>query len=391
MFVRFFHELKSARVPVSLREYLMLMEAMLSDVAGRNVEKFYYLARASLVKDERHLDRFDQVFGHVFQGLEFEIEDLQTDIPDDWLRAMSHLYLSEEEKREIDALGGWDKIMETLKKRLEEQQERHSGGNKWIGTSGKSPFGAYGYNPAGVRIGQKERRHRRAIKVWDKREFKDFADDVELGTRNIKIALRRLRKFARSGALSELDLDQTIRSSANKGYIDLHLRPERRNAIKVLMFLDVGGSMDWHVQAAQELFSAARTEFKHLESYYFHNCLYEFVWRDNARRWSERTPLWDVLHTYTSDYKVIFIGDATMSPYEVTHIGGSVEHMNAEPGAQWLNRVVEAYRHCVWLNPTSQDDWPMMPSVTMIKQLMEGRMFPLTLEGLDCAIGELMK
>ncbi len=391
MFIRFFEELKAARIPVSVREYLTLMEALDADLAGRRVEDFYYLARITLVKDERHLDRFDQVFGHVFKGLESVGEDLETEIPEEWLRAAAQLYLSEAEKREIEALGGWEKIMEELRKRLEEQDGRHSGGNKWIGTGGRSPFGAYGYNPAGVRIGQKESRHRRAIKVWDKREFKDLDDEVEIGTRNIKVALRRLRQYVRAGASEELDLDGTIRGTAHKGYLDIQLRPERRNAAKVLMFLDVGGSMDWHVKEAEELFSAARSEFKHLEYFYFHNCLYEYVWRDNGRRWQERTSTWDVLHTYGSDYKVVFVGDAAMSPYEITIAGGSVEHMNEEAGAVWLKRVRETYPHCVWLNPTPQAHWPYTQSTRLIEQLMEGRMYSLTLDGLDQAMRELMR
>jgi hypothetical protein len=281
--------------------------------------------------------------------------------------------------------------MEELKKRLEEQKGRHQGGNKWIGTGGTSPFGAYGYNPAGIRIGQHESRHRRAIKVWDKREFKDLADDVELGVRNIKVALRRLRKFAREGAAEELDLDGTIRGTAHKGYLDIHMRPERRNAVKVLMFFDVGGSMDWHIRTAEELFSAARTEFKHLEYFYFHNCLYEAVWRDNARRWTEKTKTWDVLHTYPADYKVIFVGDASMSPYEITHVGGAVEHMNEEAGSAWIRRLTGIYTHCVWLNPVPQEHWAWTPSIRMINQLMDGRMFPMTLEGLDAAMRELMR
>lgn len=390
MFVSFFEELRNARVPVSLREYLTLLEAVEGGVVPRQTEQFYFLARACLVKDERFLDRFDQVFAHVFQGLDaVALEDLETAIPDEWLKSISQLYLSEEEKKQIEELGGFEKIMETLKKRLEEQKERHSGGNKWIGTGGTSPFGADGYNPAGVRIGQRESRHRRAVKVWDKREFKDFADDVELGTRNIKVALRKLRKFARTGAADELDLDATISSTANKGYVDVKMQPERRNAVRVLMFLDVGGSMDWHVKEAEELFSAARSEFKHLETYYFHNCLYEYVWQENARRWGERTPTWDVLHTYSSDYKVIFVGDAAMSPYEVSHIGGSVEHMNEEAGATWLSRVCSTFSRVVWLNPTPESYWPMTPSVGMISKLLEGRMYPLTLGGLEEAIGEL--
>lgn len=394
MFLTFFTELRDARVPVTLKEYLTLLEALQADLAGRKVEDFYYLSRAALVKDERHLDRFDQVFGHVFKGLDLMADALdaqKAQIPEEWLRLISERYLTEEEKAKIEALGGWEKIMEELKKRLEEQKGRHQGGNKWIGTGGTSPFGAYGYNPAGIRIGQHESRHRRAIKVWDKREFKDLADDVELGVRNIKVALRRLRKFAREGAAEELDLDGTIRGTAHKGYLDIHMRPERRNAVKVLMFFDVGGSMDWHIRTAEELFSAARTEFKHLEYFYFHNCLYEAVWRDNARRWTEKTKTWDVLHTYPADYKVIFVGDASMSPYEITHVGGAVEHMNDEAGAAWLRRLTGIYTHCVWLNPVPQEHWEWTPSIRMIKQLMEGRMYPMTLEGLDAAMRELMR
>jgi len=391
MFAKFFHELRTAKVPVTLKEYLTLLEALDANCAGGRVEDFYYLARTALVKDERHLDRFDQVFGHVFKGLELMSEAASAEIPEDWLRAVSLSYLSDEDKARIAELGGFEKIMEELAKRLAEQKERHQGGNKWIGTGGTSPFGAYGYNPAGVRIGQKESRHQRAIKVWDKRDFKDLAGDVELGVRTIKVALRRLRKFAREGAAEELDLDQTIKGTARKGYLDLAMRPERRNTVKVLMFFDVGGSMDWHIQQAEELFSAARTEFKHLEYYYFHNCLYESVWRDNARRWTETTPTWQVLHTYPSDYKVIFIGDASMSPYEITHVGGAVEHMNEEAGAQWLGRVSSIYQHCVWLNPVPQAHWGYTPSIGMVQRLMAGRMFPMTLAGLDSAMRELMR
>lgn len=391
MFVTFFHELKNAGLPVSLKEYLTLLEGLDHDLAGRRVEDFYYLSRACLVKDERHLDRFDQVFGHVFEGLEALPEGVEAEIPEEWLRLVSELHLSDEDKKRIEELGGFDKIMEELKKRLAEQKERHSGGNKWIGTGGTSPYGAYGYNPAGIRIGQKESRHRRAIKVWDKREFKDLDDNVELGTRNIKVALRRLRHFARQGAASELDLDGTIRGTAEKGYLDIRMVPERHNAVKVLMFFDVGGSMDWHIKNAEELFSAARSEFKHLEYYYFHNCLYEGVWRDNARRRTELTPTWDVLHTYPPDYKVIFVGDASMSPYEITHAGGAVEHMNPEPGALWLKRVLETYKHAVWLNPIPEAHWDWTPSIGMIQGLMEGRMYPMTLEGLDSAMIELMR
>jgi uncharacterized protein with von Willebrand factor type A (vWA) domain len=391
MFATFFKELRDAKIPVTLKEYLTLLQALDADAAGQRVEDFYYLSRAALVKDERYLDRFDQVFGHVFKGLDLLSEATNAEIPEEWLRAVSSLYLTDEEKAKIEELGGWEKIMETLAQRLAEQKERHQGGNKWIGTGGTSPFGAYGYNPAGVRIGQKEGRHRRAIKVWDKREFKDLAGDVELGVRNIKLALRRLRRFAREGAAEELDLDQTIRGTARKGYLDLTLRPARRNAVKVLMFFDVGGSMDWHVRTAEELFSAARTEFKHLEYYYFHNCLYESVWRDNARRWSETTPTWQVLNTYPADYKVIFIGDASMSPYEITHVGGAVEHMNDEAGATWLQRVAGIYSRAVWLNPVPEAHWGYTPSIGMVRRLMEGRMYPMTLAGLDSAIRELMR
>ncbi|MGE8942885.1 vWA domain-containing protein [Leptospira interrogans] len=391
MFATFFHELRAARVPVSLKEYLTLMEALQADLAGRRVQDFYYLSRATLVKDERHLDRFDQVFGHVFKGLDLMSEAAEAQIPEEWLRAVSQLYLSDEEKKKIEELGGWEKIMEELQKRLAEQKGRHQGGSKWIGTGGTSPYGAYGYNPAGIRIGQKENRNFRAIKVWDKREFRDLDDTVELGTRNIKVALRRLRRFAREGAAEELDLDGTIKGTAHKGYLDIHMRPERRNTVKVLMFFDVGGSMDWHIKGAEELFSAARTEFKHLEYFYFHNCLYEGVWKDNARRHSDRTPTWDVLHTYPSDYKVIFVGDASMSPYEITIPGGSVEHMNEEPGAQWLRRVTDVYSHAVWLNPIPEQNWSWTPSIKLVRDLFEGRMYPLTLEGLDEAMRELMR
>jgi uncharacterized protein with von Willebrand factor type A (vWA) domain len=391
MFSTFFKELRDAKIPVTLKEYLTLLSALEAGVAGQRVEDFYYLSRAALVKDERHLDRFDQVFGHVFKGLDLMRETVTAEIPEDWLRAISALHLTDEEKARIEALGGWETIMETLRQRLAEQKERHEGGNKWIGTGGTSPFGAYGYNPAGVRIGQAESRHRRAIKVWDKREFRDLAGDVELGVRNIKMALRRLRRFARDGAAEELDLDQTVRGTARKGYLDLALRPVRRNAVKVLMFFDVGGSMDWHVQMAEELFSAARSEFKHLEYYYFHNCLYEGVWRDNARRWRETVPTWQVLNTYAADFKVIFVGDASMSPYEITHIGGAVEHMNEEAGATWLQRVSAVYPHTVWLNPVPETHWDYTPSIGLVRRLMEGRMYPMTLAGLDAAIRELMR
>ena len=331
------------------------------------------------------------MFGHVFKGLETVSDAAAAGIPEEWLRLVSQLDLSDEDKLKIEAMGGWEKIMEELQKRLAEQQGRHQGGNKWIGTGGTSPYGAYGYNPAGIRIGQKESRHRRAIKVWDKREFKDLAGNSELGTRTIKIALRKLRQFARTGAPSELDLDTTIRGTAEKGYLDLHLRPERHNAVKLLMFFDVGGSMDWHIGEVEELFSAVRSEFKHLEYFYFHNCLYEGVWQDNARRHTGKIDTWQVLNTYPHDYKVVFVGDASMSPYEITVAGGAVEHMNAEPGALWLKRITDVYRHAIWLNPVPQEHWNWTPSIGLIASAFGGRMYPLTLEGLDLATRELMR
>ena len=391
MFVAFFNALKTAGVPVTLREYLTLMEAMDADLASRRVEDFYYLSRAALVKDERNLDKFDRVFGEVFKGLEHLDEALAADIPIEWLKKLAEKYLTEEEKRQIEAMGGLDKLLETLAKRLAEQKGRHQGGSKWIGTAGTSPYGAWGYNPEGVRIGQDKNRHFRAVKVWEKREFKDLDDEVELGTRNIKMALRRLRKFARTGAPEELDLDGTIKETAQRGYLDLKMRPERHNAVKVLLFFDVGGSMDWHVQATEELFSAARSEFKHMEYFYFHNCLYERVWKENRRRWQETTPTWDLLHTYPHDYKVVFVGDAAMSPYEITSPGGSVEHFNEEAGQTWLERVTRTYPACVWLNPVPQHQWEYTMSIRMVHQLMGNRMYPLTLEGLDGAMRELVR
>jgi uncharacterized protein with von Willebrand factor type A (vWA) domain len=391
MFVAFFRELKTAGVPVTLREYLTLMEAMEKDLAGRRVEDFYYLARATLVKDERNLDKFDRVFGHVFQGLELMSETLTAEIPAAWLKKLAEKYLTEEERRQIEAIGGLDKLLELLRQRMKEQKGRHQGGNKWIGTAGTSPFGAYGYNPEGVRIGQDESRNFRAVKIWDRREFKDLDDQVELGTRNIKIALRRLRKFARTGAPEELDLDGTVKGSAHKGYLDILMRPERHNAVKVLLFLDIGGSMDWHVKATEELFSAARSEFKHIEYFYFHNCLYERVWKENRRRFDATTPTWDVLHTYPHDYKIIFVGDASMSPYEIMAPGGSIEHFNEETGAIWMERVARTYPACVWLNPAAEKDWDYTQSIRIMRQLMGGRMYPLTLEGLDNAMRELAR
>jgi uncharacterized protein len=391
MFVSFFHELKATGVPVTLREYLTLMEAMERDLAGRRVEEFYYLARTALVKDERNLDKFDRVFGHVFKGLELMSEALTAEIPAAWLKKLAEKYLTEEEKRDIEAIGGLDKLLELLRQRMKEQKGRHQGGKKWIGTAGTSPFGAYGYNPEGVRIGQDENRNFRAVKVWDRREFKDLDDQVELGTRNIKMALRRLRRFARTGAPEELDLDGTIKGSAHKGYLDILMRPERHNAVKVLLFFDVGGSMDWHIKATEELFSAARSEFKHMEHLYFHNCLYERVWKENRRRFDETTPTWDVLHTYPHDYKAIFVGDASMSPYEIMAPGGSVEHFNEEAGAIWMERVARTYPACVWLNPVAEKDWEYTQSIRMMRQLMGGRMYPLTLDGLDRAMRELVR
>ncbi len=391
MFVEFFHQLKAAGVPVTLREYLTLMEAMEHDLAARRVEGFYYLSRAALIKDERNLDKFDRVFGKVFKGLELTEQALAAEIPSDWLKKLAEKYLTEEEKKQIEAMGGLDKLLETLRKRMAEQKGRHQGGSKWIGTAGTSPYGAYGYNPEGVRIGQDENRNFRAVKIWDKREFKDLDDTVELGTRNIKIALRRLRKFARTGAPEELDLDGTIKDTAHKGYLDIKLRPERHNAVKVLLFFDIGGSMDWHVRAVEELFSAARTEFKHMDHFYFHNCLYERVWKENRRRYDDTKPTWDVLHTYPHDYKVVFVGDASMSPYEITTPGGSIEHFNEEAGAVWLERVTRTYPACVWLNPVPENQWEMTYSVRMIRQLFGERMYPLTLDGLDRAMRELVR
>ncbi len=389
MFIAFFEALKTAGVPVSVREYLTLMEAMDRDLAERQVETFYYLARASLVKDERHLDKFDQVFGTCFKGLEAALGEEAPAIPEDWLRKLTEKHLTEEEKKQIEALGGLDKLLETLAQRLKEQKERHQGGNKWIGTGGTSPFGAYGYNPEGIRIGQDGNRNFRAVKVWDKREFRDLDDQMELGTRNIKVALRRLRKFARVGVPEELDLDGTIRETARSGYLDVKLRPERRNAVKVLLFLDVGGSMDWHIAQCEELFSAARSEFKYLEHFYFHNCVYESVWRSNARRASERIPLMDVLHTYSSDYKLIFVGDASMGPYEIMYANGSVEHNNPEPGKVWLDRLLTTYPKAAWLNPLQENHWGYTDSIRLVSHIMENRMFPLTVEGIDAAMREL--
>ncbi|MEY4597559.1 MAG: hypothetical protein RLZZ445_356 [Pseudomonadota bacterium] len=383
MLIEFFLKLRQGGVPVSIKEFLMLIEALEKQIAFGSVEEFYHLARTCLVKDEKFFDRYDLVFAAYFKGV-VGIDAAAAVIPEDWLRKLVEKNLSDEEKKLIESLGGWEKLMETLKKRLEEQKERHQGGSKWIGTGGTSPFGAYGYNPEGIRIGQHESRNRRAVKVWDQREFKNLDDQVELGTRNIKVALRKLRKFARTGAPEVLDMDDTIRSTAkNAGWLDLKMVPERHNAVKVLLFFDIGGSMDDHIRVCEQLFSATRTEFKHLEYFYFHNFLYERVWKDNRRRATERVSTWDVFHTYPHDYKVIFIGDATMSPYEITYPGGSVEHSNEEPGALWLQRALDVYANAIWLNPQPEAVWNYHESIGITRELMGGRMFPLTLEGLE--------
>jgi len=392
MLATFILKLREGGVPASITEYLSLLGAMKAGVADYNIDDFYYLTRAALVKDERHLDRFDRVFGEFFKGLEPTDGDMVQELPEEWLRKMAEKLLTKEEMEQIQALGGWEKLMETLRERLAEQKGRHQGGSKWIGTAGTSPFGAEGYNPEGVRIGQKESRHRRAVKVWDKREFKDLDDDVEIGTRNMKLALRRLRRFARQGAPTELDIKDTIRSTANNaGHLDLKMVPERRNTIKILLLLDIGGSMDDHVRICEELFSAARSEFKHLEHYYFHNCPYERLWKTNRRRRETETPTLDVLRTYGPDYKLIFVGDATMSPYEITHPGGSVEHFNDEAGQVWMHRLTGHFRRSAWLNPQPERSWDHTNSLSMMKHLMEGRMFPLTLSGLDEMAKELSR
>ena len=386
MFFSFFAELREAKVPVSLREYLTLMEAMRKRVAAFDIEDFYFLARTALVKDERHLDRFDRVFGHYFKGIETPA-DPQTAIPDEWLRKLAERFLTEEEKQTIEALGGWEKLMETLRQRLAEQRSRHQGGSKWIGTAGTSPFGAYGHNPEGVRVGQHEGRNRGAVKVWDRREFRNLDDTVELGTRNLKLALRRLRQFAREGAAEELDLGGTVKSTAhNAGWLDLKLVPERHNAVKLLLFLDVGGSMEDHVRICEELFSAARSEFKHLIHFYFHNCIYDAVWRDSRRRHVEQVPVMELIRTYDRSYRIVLVGDASMSPYEIEKEGGSVERWNDEPGEVWLRRLFEAYPRAVWLNPVPEKYWTGTASIEMIQRISEDRMFPLTLDGVDRAM-----
>ena len=394
MFLNFFSELRQAKVPVTLKEYLMLMEALDREVIDRSVEDFYHLSRAALVKDEKHLDRFDVVFGHVFKGLE-KLSSISSDIPAEWLKSLSDRFLTAEERQMIEDMGGFDALMEAMAERIRQERERGGAdegeGKNGKGKDGSSPFGSGGYHPEGIRVGQDKGRHGRAIKVWDKREYKNLDDTVELGTRNIKVALRRLRKFARQGAPDELDMKGTIKETANKGYLDLVMQPERRNTVKVLLLFDIGGSMDSYIKICEELFSAARTEFKHMEFFYFHNCLYEAVWKDNRRRQTEKTPTWDLINTYGRDYKVIFVGDATMSPYEVTYPGGSVEHWNEEPGAVWLDRVAKHWNSVVWLNPTPQRHWDHSGSIGLIRQLMTDRMYPLTLEGLDGAMRELVR
>ncbi|NBS59605.1 MAG: VWA domain-containing protein [Betaproteobacteria bacterium] len=390
MLIDFFFKLKSHKLPVSIKEFLTLLEALQKGVIGSSIDDFYYLARTTMVKDESNFDKFDRAFAEFWEGIE-AIPGIEAQIPLEWLLKQAELTLSEEEKKMIESLGGWEKLMETLKKRLEEQKERHQGGNKWIGTGGTSPFGAYGFNPEGIRIGQKTSRNRSAVKVWDQREYQNLDDSVELGTRNIKVALRRLRRFARQGAPDEFDLENTINSTAKKAYLDIHMRPERRNTVKVLLLLDIGGSMDDHVKLCQEMFSACKTEFKHLEYFYFHNCLYDFVWKDNRRRHAERTRTWDLLHKYGHDYKVIFVGDATMSPYEILQPGGSIEYYNEEAGAVWLKRVSDVYQKCVWLNPEPEEIWGYRQSVQVMKELMGGRMYPTTMGGLEKAMKVLTK
>jgi len=390
MLINFFIKVREYKVPCTLRELLDLIQALERQVVFANIDDFYLLSRVILVKDECYFDKFDRAFADYFKGISSQELDLSK-IPDDWLTKQFKKQLTAEEKDKITALGGFDKIMETLAERLKEQQKRHQGGNKWIGTGGTSPFGAYGYNPEGVRIGQHESRHRKAVKVWDKRQFKNLDNQVEIGTRNIKIALRKLRQFARTGASEQLDLDNTIQATANNaGYLDIKMQPERHNAVKVLMLFDVGGSMDDHIKLCEQLFSAVHTEFKHLEFFYFHNCVYETLWKDNDRRQQQAIDLLQVLHTYSRDYKVIFVGDATMGPYEITYSGGSVEHWNQETGSVWMSRVLDHFDKCIWLNPQDEAHWQYYPSIDIIKQLIENKMFPLTVQGLTSGIKTLL-
>jgi uncharacterized protein len=404
MLIDFFYTLRAAKLPVSVKEYLTLLEALKEGVVGPKmpatesndeptgykIDDFYYLSRTTLVKDEKHYDKFDRAFAAYFKGVEL-LTDFTQDIPLEWLRKNLELNLSPEERAKIEKMG-WDELMETLKKRFEEQKERHEGGSKWIGTGGTSPFGANGYNPQGIRIGQEKGRNKSAVKVWDQRAYKDYDDTQELGTRNIKVALRRLRKFAREGHEDELDLDDTIRSTAaNAGYLDIKMRPERHNNVKVLLLMDVGGTMDEHITRVEELFSAAKTEFKHIEFYYFHNCVYDFMWKNNRRRFAEKFATWDILRKYNKDYKLIFVGDATMSPYEILQPGGSVEYNNEEAGVEWLQRLTTTFPKFVWINPEPQGVWQYRQSIAVIQQLMNQRMFPLTLKGLEEAMRLLTK
>ena len=392
MLINFFMTLKQERLPVSFTELFALLECLKRNIAFGDVDEFYHVARLCLVKDEKHFDKFDRAFSKYFEQLDL-IDDLSLyQIPEQWLKKQFENSLSDEEKAQIEAMGGLEKLLEAFRKRMEEQEKRHQGGNKWIGTGGTSPFGAYGYNPEGIRIGQDEGRNNRAVKVWDRRNYRDLDDSVEIGTRNIKMALRRLRKFARTGADEELDMDETISSTArNAGMLDIKMVPERRNAVKVLLFFDVGGSMDPHVRLCEELFSAAKTEFKHLKYFYFHNFLYDSVWTKSQRRHAETTSTFELINTYTKDYKVIFVGDATMAPYEITHAGGSIEHYNEEAGAVWLQRITEAFEHFVWLNPTSKEYWQHSYSIEIVKELVEDRMFPLSVKGLEEAMALLTK
>ncbi len=391
MLINFFLKLKESKVPVTTKEFLMLVEGMQKGVVNTSIDDFYYFSRTCLVKDEAHFDKFDRAFGEYFKGVE-AIMGMEADIPLEWLLKQAELNLTPEEKAKIEAMGGWEKLMQMLKKRLEEQKGRHQGGNKWIGTGGTSPFGAYGYNPEGIRIGQSESRNRSAVKVWDQREYQNLDDQVELGTRNIKVALRRLRRFARDGAPEELDMDGTISSTAKKaGMLDILMRPERHNKVKVLLFFDIGGSMDDHVKLCQEMFSAAKSEFKHMEYFYFHNCLYDYVWKDNVRRHSERTPTMDIMHKYAQDYKLIFVGDATMSPYEILQPGGSIEYTNDEAGAVWMRRILDIYPKAVWLNPEPEQLWPYRQSISVMRELMGSRMYPMTIEGLERAMRYLSR
>ena len=393
MFLNFFKELRNVKIPVSLREYLSLLDCLDKNVISFKVENFYYLSRASLIKNEKHIDRFDLVFSKVFKGIEdISLEDLlnKVDIPKEWVKKLSEKLLTPEEMEEIKSLGGFDKLMETLKKRLSEQEKRHQGGNKWIGTAGTSPFGAYGYNPEGIRIGQDKSRHKKAIKVWDKREFKDLDDKSELGSRAMKIALKRLRQWARTGLQEEIDIDSTIKSTAKNGYLDIKTQKEKNNSIKVLLFLDVGGSMDPYVKKVEELFSASRSVFKNLEYFYFHNCLYEGVWKNNRRRWNEQIPTFEVLNTYGKEYKCIFVGDASMSPYEILFPGGANEHFNKIAGKDWLFKAISQWESHMWINPVPKKYWDYTQTIKMVSDIFSGKMVPLTLSGLDKGMKQLM-